>query len=62
MSRSVGGYTLVVPGDADKSLLYLKLVADKLPFGQAMPLSYPFVSEDDLADIGAWIDAGAVFD
>ncbi len=62
LSRSVGGYTLVVPGDADRSLLYLKLVPSKLPFGQAMPLSYAFVSDEDLADIAEWIDAGAVFD
>lgn len=62
LSRSVGGYTLVVPGDAEASLLYLKLVPDKLPFGQVMPLSYSFVSDEDLADIAAWIDAGAAFD
>jgi hypothetical protein len=62
LSRSVGGYTLVVPGDAEKSLLYLKLVPEKSPFGQLMPLSYDFVSDDELADIAAWIDAGAVFD
>jgi hypothetical protein len=62
LSRSVGGYTLVVPGDADRSLLYLKLVPEKLPFGQLMPLSYEFVSNDDLAALAAWIDAGAAFD
>ncbi|MBK9647909.1 MAG: hypothetical protein IPO67_22600 [Deltaproteobacteria bacterium] len=62
LSRSVGGYTLVVPGDAEESLLYLKLVEDKVPFGQAMPLSYSFVSDEDLAEIAEWIDAGAVFD
>ena len=52
----------VVPGDAERSLLYLKLVEDKVPFGQAMPLSYSFVSDEDLAEIAEWIDAGAVFD
>jgi hypothetical protein len=62
LSRSVGGYTLVVPGDASRSLLYLKLVPSEVPFGQAMPLSYSFVSEEDLTGIAAWIDAGAVFD
>lgn len=62
LSRSVGGYTLVVPGDAESSLLYLKLVPEKLPFGQSMPLSYSFVSDQELADIAAWIDAGAAFD
>ena len=63
-----GPMDLVVPGDQDRSLLYLKLAAktlgtdlpdgivgDPMPFGDGLPA----LSEDELAVLETWIRAGA---
>jgi hypothetical protein len=56
--------TLVVPGDSAKSYLYLKLMGDPSIYGAAMPfdplLGVRRLEDQELADIKAWIDGGAL--
>ena len=52
------GLTHVVPGDPDASSLLAKLGAD-VPCGERMPQGGPFLPEEVVAPIRAWIAAGA---
>jgi len=51
------GATLVVPGEPDQSLIYLKLLEDP-PCGTRMPVIGP-LSDDEVARIRRWIEDGA---
>ncbi len=51
------GRTYVVPGDPGASLLYQKLTGAAC--GERMPLDQPPLPEATLADVRAWIEAGA---
>lgn len=54
------GHTLVVPGDPEHSLVYLKVASTEPPCGKSMPPSgLTVVSPDDVALLRAWIAAGA---
>jgi hypothetical protein len=57
---------LVTPGDPDASYLWLKITGDERIVGAPMPLD-PLsgerrLTDAELADIQAWIEAGAVED
>lgn len=61
---SGGGLNRILPGDAGSSYLYRKVSAKTRPgsfsiSGSPMPLSGSALSEDQLAALAAWIDAGA---
>jgi hypothetical protein len=50
----------VTPGDADKSLVYLKVsLDDPTPCGGHMPLQLPNLAQDKTDEIENWINAGA---
>jgi hypothetical protein len=50
----------VTPGDADKSLVYLKVsLDDPTPCGGHMPLQLPNLSQEKTDEIENWINAGA---
>jgi hypothetical protein len=59
LETEVDGHSLLVPGDPDASLLYLKVAGGEVPVGVAMPLNYSFLGEAGLAAIEAWILRGA---
>ena len=52
--------TLVVPGDANASLLFLKVSANSPPIGATMPLVGARLSSTDLGLIRDWINQGAL--
>jgi len=52
--------TLVVPGDAATSLMFLKVSSDTPPVGATMPLVGARLSSADLGLIRDWIDQGAL--
>ena len=51
--------TLVAPGDAQSSLVFLKVSSDSPPVGSMMPLGGPALSDDEIELIRQWIDQGA---
>jgi hypothetical protein len=51
--------TLVVPGDAESSLLWLKVSSNNPPVGSTMPLLGAPLTGDELATIRDWINQGA---
>jgi hypothetical protein len=59
------GLARIVPGKPDESLLYLKIVAktrgSQPPCGESMPsgANKAALSEDEVAAVRAWIEAGA---
>ncbi len=53
-------WTLVVPGDAESSLLYLKVSSDTPPVGVRMPRFSPVLSATQIGLIRDWIDQGAL--
>ncbi len=55
-----GSFTLVVPGDADSSLLFLKVSSESPPVGSMMPLGGPPLADSEVALIRAWIEQGAL--
>ena len=55
--QSCGG-TLVVAGNADASYLVDKLEGSQCS-GRQMPRNSPALSAGEIADVRAWIDAGA---
>ncbi len=55
-------FTLVVPGDPDSSLMFLKISSESPPVGEMMPLGGPPLSEGEVQLILAWIEQGAVKD
>lgn len=52
--------TLVVPGDADASLLVAKVSSDTPPVGERMPRRAPPLTADEISLIRDWIDQGAL--
>jgi hypothetical protein len=55
-----GKGTRVVPGNADMSVMYLKVsLDDPSPCGNKMPDGLPPLSSDEADGIEAWINAGA---
>lgn len=52
--------TLVVPGDAESSLLFLKVASDAPPTGERMPLREAPLSAGSIELIRDWIDQGAL--
>jgi hypothetical protein len=63
-STQLPDLNLIEPGDPDASYLWLKVTADERIMGSPMPLD-PLngtrrLTEAELADIKAWIEAGAV--
>ena len=59
LASEVDGMSLLVPGDANESLLYVKLAGGEQPFGETMPLYYGPIADADLGLIEQWIQAGA---
>jgi hypothetical protein len=55
-----GDFTLVVPGDAEASLVYQKIDAGIPPVGARMPLGGPFLDADSIEAIEDWINQGAL--
>lgn len=53
-------FTLIEPGDADSSLLFLKVSSNDPPVGSTMPLIGQTLSPDELALLRDWIDQGAL--
>ena len=50
----------VVPGNADQSVMYLKVSTDDpSPCGNKMPDGLPPLTDDEANGIEAWINAGA---
>jgi hypothetical protein len=54
------GLQRVVPGDADNSLLLIKLTGPPAAEGSRMPLGFAALSPTDIQKIRSWILAGAV--
>jgi hypothetical protein len=55
-----GKGTRVVPGNADGSIMYLKIsLDDPSPCGNKMPDNLPPLSSDEVTGIESWINAGA---
>lgn len=61
LSKEVGGWDFIVPGDADKSLFYLKVASSSPPFGKQMPLFFDYRSAAEIERVGEWIDLGASY-
>jgi hypothetical protein len=59
METEVDGHPMLVPGEPESSLVYLKLAGGEVPVGEPMPLNRPYVEDSLLAEIEAWIEAGA---
>ena len=57
-SSQDGELVLVVPGDADASLLFQKVASNDPPVGSRMPL-FGMLTADEIAIIRDWIDQGA---
>lgn len=54
------GHTLVIPGDPEHSLVYLKVASTEPPCGKSMPpTGLGSISPDDVELLRAWIAAGA---
>jgi len=58
-SHQDASWTLVVPGDAASSLLFLKVSSDEPPVGERMPQVGGALADDEIELIRAWIDCGA---
>lgn len=52
--------TLVVPGDAENSLLYQKVSSNTPPVGVRMPRLLPQLEQDEIDLIERWINEGAL--
>jgi hypothetical protein len=59
METEVDGHPMLVPGEPESSLVYLKVAGGEVPVGEPMPLNRPYVEDSVLAEIKAWIKAGA---
>jgi len=53
-------WTLVVPGDAENSLLYQKVSSNTPPVGVRMPRFAPRLSQSAISLIERWINEGAL--
>lgn len=60
VSAQNGAFTLVVPGDAESSLLWLKVSSSDPPVGSTMPVFGSPLSAQDLATLRDWIEQGAL--
>ena len=58
-AAAADGLLRVKPGDAEKSLLYLKLVGPDASYGRRMPVRGGYLSSANLEAIRSWIEAGA---
>lgn len=58
-SASAGDYALLVAGDPEASLVYLKVQAEPPPVGASMPPSFDYLDETQQALVREWIEAGA---
>ncbi|HEX4515639.1 MAG TPA: hypothetical protein VH054_18960 [Polyangiaceae bacterium] len=59
-SAALAQGTRVVPGNADQSVMYLKVsLDDASPCGNKMPDGLAPLSDDEADGIEAWINAGA---
>ncbi len=54
-----GNAKLVIPGDPENSMLYLKVSMTKPPCGERMPFSNVVLPASEIELIRAWIAAGA---
>jgi len=61
-TRVEDGYPLIDPGNPENSYVYLKISSDDPPRGGRMPMLIPPLEESEVADIAAWITAGALED
>ena len=52
--------TLVVPGDPNASLLFLKVSSASPPVGSMMPLGGPPLNDSEIEHIRVWIEQGAL--
>jgi len=59
-SVQVSAFTLIVPGDATLSLIYLKVSSNTPPVGTRMPLAAPPMSDTEIQLLRDWIDQGAL--
>ena len=59
LASEVNGMLLLEPGDAEGSLVYVKLAGGTQPFGDSMPLHHGPISEAELDLIEQWIQDGA---
>lgn len=55
------GTSIMVPGDAENSYLYMKVSNDPRIIGSKMPLDRPSLSSNELVLIKSWINSGAKF-
>lgn len=55
-----GDAKVVIPGDPEHSMLYLKVSMDKPPCGERMPVTTGALPAAEIELIRAWIAAGAV--
>ncbi len=60
VSSQDADFTLVVPGDPDSSLMFLKISCESPPVGEMMPLGGPPLTDDEVELIRAWVEQGAV--
>ncbi|MCZ6655472.1 MAG: cytochrome c [Planctomycetota bacterium] len=60
VSSQDADFTLVVPGDPDSSLMFLKISCESPPVGEMMPLGGPPLTDGEVQLIRAWVEQGAV--
>ncbi len=60
ISSQDADFTLVVPGDPDSSLMFLKVSSESPPVGEMMPLGGPPLTDSEVQLIRAWVEQGAV--
>ncbi len=60
ISSQDADFTLVVPGDPDSSLMFLKVSCESPPVGEMMPLGGPPLTDGEVQLILAWVEQGAV--
>ncbi len=54
------GWLRVVPGDAETSMLWLKLTPQNLPCGRLMPPTAAHLDEKEIELVRQWIEGGAL--
>ena len=60
VSSQDADFTLVVPGDPDSSLMFLKISSESPPVGEMMPLGGPPLTDGEVQLIRAWVEQGAL--
>ncbi len=60
ISSQDANFTVVVPGDPDSSLMFLKVSSESPPVGSMMPLGGPPLTDGEVQLIRDWIEQGAV--